>query len=196
MKNFCKWLGVNEKVAKIVVWIFIVVIFLIVINTALESVGLPFYKLTIQNLSKINLHYFIDSMISWITVILNFYASTLLVFSIKKTKEMFPYACLFLIISIITTAIGYATSQIAIFVFLILFAYQYSGKNRKYIIYMIVSLLINTSIQYLSYFYKIRFINYAEITRLNQFLLSLDYFVVIILIILLKEVFIKKKIKK
>lgn len=54
MKEFCKWLGVSEKFAKVVVWIFIAMVLLIITNSMLESVGLPYYKLTIENLSKID----------------------------------------------------------------------------------------------------------------------------------------------
>lgn len=54
MKDFCKWLGVNEKFAKVIVWIFIIMSMLIVFNSAFESMGMPYYKLTVENLSKID----------------------------------------------------------------------------------------------------------------------------------------------
>ena len=56
MKDFVKWLGVNEKVAKIAVWMLIFMGFLIIINTALDSLGLPFYKVTVENLSNIKVN--------------------------------------------------------------------------------------------------------------------------------------------
>lgn len=52
MKEFCKWLGVDEKIARVVVWIAIFMMMLVLTNVMLESVGLPFYKLTAENLSK------------------------------------------------------------------------------------------------------------------------------------------------
>lgn len=52
MKEFCKWLGVSEKFAKVVVWLFIIMSMLIIFNSAFESIGLPYYKLTVENLSK------------------------------------------------------------------------------------------------------------------------------------------------
>ena len=83
MKEFCKWLGVSDKTAKVVVWIFILMSFLIVTNVMLESVGLPFYKLTVENLSKINYPKLLDYGISWIIVLLDFYGVMFLIFPIK-----------------------------------------------------------------------------------------------------------------
>lgn len=53
MKDFIKWLGVNEKIAKLVVWIFVIMIGLIIFNFFFESLGLSYYKITYENLSKI-----------------------------------------------------------------------------------------------------------------------------------------------
>ena len=36
MKDFCKWLGVSEKFAKIVIWLFIIMTMLIIFNIAFE----------------------------------------------------------------------------------------------------------------------------------------------------------------
>lgn len=55
MKKFIKWLGVNEKVAKIAVWLLIIMVSLIIINTALASLGFPNYQLTYNNLVNINI---------------------------------------------------------------------------------------------------------------------------------------------
>ncbi len=54
MKDFIKWLGVDEKIAKVAVWTLIVMIFLIILNTFLDSIGVPYYKLSAENLSKIS----------------------------------------------------------------------------------------------------------------------------------------------
>ena len=66
MKEFCKWLGVSEKFAKVVVWIFIIMSMLIVTNIMLESVGLPYYKLTVENLSKIDYPKMFEYLLAWI----------------------------------------------------------------------------------------------------------------------------------
>ena len=46
MKDFVKWLGVNEKVAKAIVWLLIIMVTLIIFNMGLESLGFPYYKIT------------------------------------------------------------------------------------------------------------------------------------------------------
>ena len=84
MKDFCKWLGVNEKIAKVVVWVFIFMISLIIINTALESIGLPFYKLTVANLSKVNCCEFITMLIEAASAHLIGYQLRYLCFLSKK----------------------------------------------------------------------------------------------------------------
>lgn len=62
MKDFLKWLGVNEKVAKVAIWLFIIMVCLIVVNTALDSLGLPYYKITMDNLVKIDTNKVVDYM--------------------------------------------------------------------------------------------------------------------------------------
>ena len=54
MKDFIKWLGVDEKIAKVAVWALIIMVLLIIFNTFLDSIGVPYYKLSVENLSKIN----------------------------------------------------------------------------------------------------------------------------------------------
>lgn len=88
MKDFCKWLGVNEKFAKVIVWIFIIMSMLIVFNSAFESMGMPYYKLTVENLSKIDYPKVFDYGISWIVALLNFYAMVFLIFPIKDFKKI------------------------------------------------------------------------------------------------------------
>ena len=61
MKEFFKWLGVNEKVAKVAIWLFVIMVCLIVFNTALDSLGLPYYKITVDNLQKINTYKVLDA---------------------------------------------------------------------------------------------------------------------------------------
>ncbi len=53
MKEITKWLGINEKLAKVITWILIVMIMLIVINAALESVGFPEYQIRYDNIVKL-----------------------------------------------------------------------------------------------------------------------------------------------
>ena len=56
MKDFIKWLGVNEKIAKVAVWMLIFMVALIIVNTALESLGFPHYAITYDNLKQININ--------------------------------------------------------------------------------------------------------------------------------------------
>ena len=53
MKKFIKWLGVNEKVAKIAVWLLIIMVSLIIINAGLASLGFPNYQITYNNIKQI-----------------------------------------------------------------------------------------------------------------------------------------------
>ena len=56
MKDFIKWLGVNEKIAKVAVWLLIIMVFLIMTNAMLESIGFPNYQLTYANIINININ--------------------------------------------------------------------------------------------------------------------------------------------
>ena len=101
IKDFCKWLGVSEKIAKLVIWLFIGMCFLIVTNIMLESVGLPYYKITVDNLAKINFGKVIDYVFACIISLLNFYSMIFLIFRIKEFKKIFPYSILYIILNII-----------------------------------------------------------------------------------------------
>ena len=134
MKEFCKWLGVSEKFAKVVVWIFILMSMLIIFNSAFESIGLPYYKLTVENLSKIDYPKMLDYGISWIIVLLDFYGVMFLIFPIKDFGKIFKYSILYLILNIIVfNLFGNGILQIFILLFMIMFGYLYSNKNKKYI---------------------------------------------------------------
>lgn len=50
--------------------------------------------------------------------------------------------------------------------------------------------------QYICYLYKARFIDFANLDALNRFLTSLDYVLLMIIIILVKDIIIKNKNKK
>lgn len=76
---------------------------------------------------------------------------------------------------------------------MIMFGYLYSNKNKKYILYIIVGYIFSLIVQYVCYLYKVRFIDFTNIDRLNKFLTSLDYFIFMFIIILVKEVVIKNK---
>lgn len=163
MKEFCKWLGVSEKFAKVVVWIFILMSFLIVTNVMLESVGLPFYKLTVENLSKINYPKLLDYGISWIIVLLDFYGVMFLIFPIKDFGKIFKYSILYLILNIIVfNLFGNGVLQIFIVLFTVIFSYLYSNKNKKYILYGFGGYLVSVIVQYVCYLYKARFIDFAN----------------------------------
>lgn len=194
MKDFCKWLGVSDKIARLIVWLFIGMGMLIVFNTALESFGLPFYKITAENLSNLDTNVVIDYLLNWILIILNFYTAVLLVFGFKKAKNIFPYAILYLILNIlIKNLFGSFGVQTFIFSFIIIFCYVYSGKKWKYLIYGLASMAVNTFIQFICYQYKLRFVDYTDLSVINKFLTSIDFLIIMFTIIFIKEILIRKK---
>lgn len=197
MKEFCKWLGVSEKFAKVVVWIFILMSFLIVTNSILESVGLPYYKLTVENLSKLDYPKLLEYIFAWLVTLLDFYATIFLIFSIKDFGKIFKYSILYLILNIIVfNLFGNGVLQIFMILFVVLFSYLYSNKNKKYIFYGMIAYIVSIFIQYVCYLYKVRFIDFTNINGLNRFLTSLDYLLLMFIIILVKEIIIKNKKKK
>ena len=197
MKKFIKWLGVNEKVAKIAVWLLIIMVSLIIINTALASLGFPNYQLTYNNLVNINVSKILNIIFSWIISFLNFYSIISLVFKVNKSKDMFKYAILYLVLAIMIQGLtNYVISQIFILGYILIFCFKYSDNNWKYIIYGIGALLVNTIAQYICYIYKIRLIDFSSINQATKTILSLDYFIIIGIIILVKEIYLKKRGEK
>ena len=197
MKEFCKWLGVSEKFAKLVICLFVVMAFLIVTNSMLESVGLPYYKLTIENLSKIDYPKVFEYIFAWIITLLDFYTVIFLIFPIKDFENIFKYSILYLILNIIVfNLFGNGVLQIFILSFMIMYGYLYSNKNKKYILYGIIGYILSLMVQYICYLYKIRFIDFTTINTLNKMLVSLDYVLLMFIIILVKEIIIKNKKKK
>ena len=197
MKEFCKWLGVSEKFAKVVVWIFILMSMLIIFNSAFESMGLPYYKLTVENLSKLDYPKVLEYIFAWLVTLLDFYATIFLIFSIKDFDKIFKYSILYLILNIIVfNLFGNGVLQIFMILFVILFSYLYSNKHKKYILYGIIACVVAVFMQYICYLYKVRFIDFTNINGLNRFLTSLDYLLLMFIIILIKEVIIKNKKKK
>ena len=196
MKDFCKWLGVSEKFAKIVIWLFIIMTMLIIFNIAFESMGLPYYKITIENLSKIDYPKILEYLISWILALLNFYTMVFLIFPIKDFKKIFKYSILYLVLDILVfNLFGNGVLQIFIPIFIIIFSYLYSNKNKKYILYSIIGYVAPILVQFVCYLYKVRFIDFININGLNKLLTSLDYLIFMFIIILVKEVVIKDKKK-
>lgn len=196
MKDFCKWLGVSEKFAKIVIWLFIIMTMLIIFNIAFESMGLPYYKITIENLSKIDYPKILEYLISWILALLNFYTVIFLIFPLKEFKGVFKYSILYLVLNILVfNLFGNGVLQIFIPIFIIIFSYLYSNKNKKYILYSIIGYVTSIIVQFVCYLYKVRFIDFININVLNKLLTSLDYFIFMFIIILVKEVVIKNKKK-
>ncbi len=194
MKEFLKWLGINEKIAKIAVWLFIFMVSLIIINVFLESIGFPYYRITAENLSKINYGVVIEFILGCLLNLFNFYATILLVVKVKDFKKTIKYAILYLTLNIIVVNIfDYALSQIFIIIFIIGYCYFYGHKNWKYIIYGTIAFIVNAIVQSVCYLYKIRFVNYDAIGLINRFLTSLDYFIVMILVIIIKEIYLKKR---
>ena len=193
MKDFIKWLGVNEKVGKVIVWLLIITIMLIITNTFLESVGLPYYRITVENLKEIKGKKILEYLTNWLVIILNFLSITLLVFKAKDFKKIFKYSILYLVLNIvINNLFGRGILYIYMITFLILFSYFFSHKNKKYVIYMIISLIANTMVQWVTYLYKVKMIDYTSITYTTKALLSLDYFIIMAIIILVKNIYLKK----
>ena len=140
MKEFFKWLGVNEKVAKVAIWLLIIMVFLIITNTLLDSIGLPNYEITVDNLVKINANKVVDYISSIIISLLNFFTMALVVFRIKEIKKILPYAILYLFANFLVSLLdNYIVMQGFIIIYFLLFCYFFSGKKPKYILYGIIS---------------------------------------------------------
>ena len=195
MKEFFNWLGVNEKIAKLIFWLFVIMIFLIIFNTTLESIGLPYYKVTIENLSKIKLGKVLDYMCTVIVSLMNFYSIIFLVVKIKKFKSVFPYSILYIVLMmIISETAPYIVQQIFIPLYIAMTLFFINNKNKRSIILGIISLFINSLIQYACFFlFKIRFVDYNIMSGSSYLLASIDYFIVMFFIILVKEVYLKYK---
>lgn len=197
MKDFIKWLGVNEKIAKVAVWLLIIMVFLILTNTMLESLGFPNYQITYDNLVKIGSNKIQEILLSWVITIMNFYSTILLVFRVEKIKEISKYALLYLIILLIITPLtNYVVSQIFIFLYMLVFCYLYSSKNWRYILYGFCSIFLNTITQFICYYCKISIIDISAINQTTRIVLSLDYFIIMTIIILVKEIYLKKRGEK
>lgn len=194
MKEFCKWLGVDEKIARVVVWIAIFMMMLVLTNVMLESVGLPFYKLTAEILSKADYGEVANFCVAYLVTLLNFYSIIFLVFRVKEFKKILPYSIVYAILnSLVNDVFGKGIVQIFIIAFILLFCYLYSNKNKKYLLYGLFSIVFNIVIQFICYLYKLRFINYSKLSYINNFLTSCDYFIIMFIIIMVKEIYIKNK---
>lgn len=200
MKDFLKWLGVNEKVAKIVVWIMIAMIMLILTNLLLESMGLPFYKITVDNIKRIATNKeIINHLSSYLTSLLNFYCFVFLVFRIKEFKKIFPYSMLYMVVFFILMLItksNFVVAQTYIFLGTLAFIFFYSKRKWKNVLYGALSIIINTVIQYLCYLYKVRFVDITKVGHLVRFIIGLDYFIIMFIIIMVKEIYLKKRSEK
>ena len=194
MKDFVKWLGVNEKIAKVVVWLLIIMVTLIIFNTAMESIGFPYYAVTYNNIKSFKYNIVLEYLTNWIILILNFYSTILLVFRAKEAKNIFKYALLYLAINIILSLfLSPLIMHIFIIGWIIVFCYFYSEKQYKYMAYGVIALTINTVVQGIAYFYKVRFIDYSKLNYTTKSLLSFDYFIIIAIIILVKEIYLNKR---
>lgn len=198
MKDFVKWLGVNEKVAKIAVWMLIFMGFLIIINTALESLGLPFYKVTVENLSNIKVNKVINYLSTVIISYLNFMSIVFLVFDIKRIREVLPYSVIYIIFMMIISTYGpYILSQIYIFAYIIILFLHLSKNKKIYILFGILSIIINAIIEYICYYlFKFQYLSVKNVIGINRLITSLDYFIVMFFIIISKEIYLKYRKKE
>lgn len=197
MKDFIKWLGVNEKIAKIAVWLLIIMVTLIIVNTALASLGFSNYQITYDNIKNISTNVILDTLSRILVCFLNFYSILLIIFRVKEIKRLFKYSIIYVLFNIIITQLfGYIGVQAFIILFFIVFSYMYSNKNKKYLIYSLGALALNVLIEGVAYTYKLSLIDITSISRLTRSLLSLDYFIIMGIIILVKEIYMKKRGEK
>ena len=197
MKDFINWLRNNDKIGKVVIWLFIITIGLIIINTALTSLGLPHYVISTNNVNHIKFNKVIEEIVSCIISILNFYSIILLVFSVKKYKKIGKYALLYLIsITIVNYITNYAITQIYIICYILLFCYLFSGKQKKYIAYGMVAVFINAVVQYIYSIFKFKLIDASSLSDTEKIIIGFDYFIIMAIIILVKEFYLKKRGEK
>lgn len=194
MKDFLKWLGVNEKVAKVAIWLFIIMAFLIITNTLLDSIGLPYYKITVDNLVKINTNKVMDFFASMLISFLDFITMIFLVFRIKNIKKILPYSLLYLLINYLIDLSGnYILMQAFIIIYFLIFCYFYSGRKPKYILYGIISYVLSVFVQFVWFSYKASSIDINSIDETTKMILTFDYFIIMGMIILAKEIYLKKR---
>ena len=197
MKDFIEWLGVNEKIAKLVVWIFIIFVMLITTNAMLDSIGFPHYQLTYENLKQVDMKKIPDFVVSIIFTFFNFYTIALLVFRIKDARKIIKYSILYLLLNgLFTKLLGSGMTQVFIAIYMLWFAYIFSNKKYKYVLYTLGSLILNAIIQGITYIYKVQFIDYSRVSNLTKLLLFTDYFIIMGIIILVKEIYLKKRSEK
>lgn len=96
----------------------------------------------------------------------------------------------------INTLYGYVGAQLFIIIFDGIFFYMYSNKNVKYLLYFLISIVANVILQYVWYLTKAQFINLTEHTGASYAVLGLDFFVFMAMIIIAKEIYIKKRSEK
>lgn len=195
MKDFIKWLGVNEKVAKLAIWLLIFMITLIIINSCLESIGMPYYKVTIENLSKIKTNSLINYLCNLILSITNFTLTILLAVRTRRIKELIPYILIYAVISTIVVGYtGYGVTQILIFAFTMYTIIKFSEKPIKGIYKGLIAIVINTIVQYICcYAFKFKYMEITKIEGLNYLLTSLDSFLILLVMIIVKELYLYKR---
>jgi hypothetical protein len=192
MREFIKWLGVNEKIAKIAICIFIFMIFFITTNAMLDSLGFSNYKITYENLKNVNSKT-LDYISSWLVSFISFYLTVLLVFSIKDFKKILKFALLFVLGNILTSILfNYVGVQIYIVLFIPLFCFFYSDKKLIYTAYGLISLIFNAVMQYMFYSFKLSGIDLVNLNETTKNILGIDYIITMIVIILIKEIYMNK----
>ena len=194
MKEFCKWLGVNEKIAKLVILIFIIMIFLVATNAMLESIGVPHYQITVDNVMKVNYNMIADGFASFVVAVLGFYAIVLLVFKLDKLKLISKWLPVYLIVNYVLYSIGNgAILDIFIIIYLCFLGYACSNKNIKYIFYIIYSLVFNALVQYIWFSFKVKQLDFSSLAYATKFFLGIDYFIIMLIIIFIKNYIERKR---
>lgn len=127
---------------------------------------------------------------------LNFYSVIFVVFPVREFGKLFKWSLLYWILNILVLHFtDYIILQVFIFAYILLLCYLYSRRNLKYIIYALGAYVLNIVVQYICYLYKIRFIDFAVLNRATRLLLSIDFFIIIGIVIMIKEIYIKRKEK-
>ena len=138
---------------------------------------------------------FFNYICALIVSLLNFYSIVFLVIRIKEFKKILPYSVIYIVIlAIINNKIPAGVEQLLVPCLNCCLLYFIANKNKRYILYGVLSMVINIVVQYLCYYlFKVKYLNAISIKGLNYLLSSIDYFIVMFFIILVKEVYLKYK---
>jgi membrane-bound ClpP family serine protease len=135
-----------------------------------------------------------DFFASMLISFLDFITMIFLVFRIKNIKKILPYSLLYLLINYLIDLSGnYILMQAFIIIYFLIFCYFYSGRKPKYILYGIISYVLSVFVQFVWFSYKASSIDINSIDETTKMILTFDYFIIMGMIILAKEIYLKKR---